>query len=64
MYLNEDEHKNRTKRQKWAFLLGYTEVGYKVLINNRIVVAKDVDIIDKDIELIDFDENEEENMER
>ena len=39
-------------------LLGYSEVGYRILINNKIVEARYVDIIEEDIKCICFNENE------
>jgi len=35
-------------------LLGYTEVGYRILINNRIIVVRHVDIIEKHVKCIGF----------
>ena len=35
--------------------LGYSEVGYRVLINNKIIVARHVDIIERDVKSIGLD---------
>lgn len=49
------------RQSKWdnkaqlGVLLGYTDVGYRVLINNRIIVARHVDIVENDIGCIGFD---------
>ena len=32
-----------------SILLRYSEVGYRVLLNNRIIVARHVDIVEKDV---------------
>lgn len=55
------------RRSKWdrkadlGILLGYTEVGYRVLINSKIIVARHVDIVEENtkcIGLIDDSESE------
>lgn len=55
----------RTKRSsKWdkksnmGILLGYSDVGYKVLLNNKIIVARHVDIVEKDVKCIGIDYND------
>lgn len=46
------------RKSKWdnkaslGVLLGYTEVGYKVLVNNRVINARHVDVIEENIKLI------------
>lgn len=40
-----------------GILLGYTEVGYRVLINNRIIVARHVDVVNNDVMYIGFSGN-------
>ena len=36
-------------------LLGHSDVGYRVLLNNRIIVARHVDIVERDVKCIGFD---------
>ena len=49
------------KKAELGILLGYTDVGYRVLINNRVIVARHVDIIENDVKCIGFkEENQEE----
>lgn len=48
------------KKAEFGILLGYTDTGYRVLINNRVVIARHCDIIEEDVELCGF-ESEEEN---
>ena len=38
-----------------GILLGYSDVGYRVLINNKIIVARHVDIIERDVKCIGID---------
>ncbi|KAI8422801.1 hypothetical protein MSG28_006546 [Choristoneura fumiferana] len=64
VYVRVPEEKRVSKWDKKAemgILLGYTDVGYRVLINNRVVIARHVDIIKEDVKLIAFDDNEEDN---
>ena len=55
------------RRSKWdrkadlGVLVGYENVGYRVLINNRVIVAKHIDIIEESVNLVGFNENEEVN---
>lgn len=46
-------------------LLGYSDVGYRVLVNNRVIVARHVDIIEENMKCIglDVDDNESVNDE-
>ena len=39
-------------------LLGYSDVGYRVLFNNKMIVARHVDIVEENIKFIVFDEVE------
>jgi len=39
-------------------LLGYEIVGYRVLINNKVIIARHVDIVEEDENLIGFKINE------
>ena len=43
-----------------SILLGYSEVGYRALLNNRIIVARHVDIVEKDVKCIGVDYNDDE----
>ena len=45
-----------------GILLGYSEVGYRVLVDRKIIVARHVDIVESDVQCIglDLDENETE----
>lgn len=51
------------KKAEAGILLGYTDVGYRVLINNKIIVARHCDIIEKDVKCIGFTD-EQENTEK
>ncbi|KAJ8706101.1 hypothetical protein PYW07_010878 [Mythimna separata] len=69
VYVRIPEVNRRSKWDKKAelgILLGYVEVGYKVLINNRIIVARHVDIIEEDVMCMgnnDDTDSEEERQE-
>ena len=41
-------------------LIGYSGIGYGVLLNNRIIVARYVDIVEKDVKCIGIDYNDDE----
>ena len=41
-----------------GILLGYNDVGYRVLLNNKMIVARHVDILEENIKCIGFDEVE------
>ena len=41
-------------------LLSCSEVGYRVLLNNRIIVARYVDIVEEDLKCIGIDYNDDE----
>ena len=41
-----------------GILLGYSDVGYRVLINSKIIVARHVDIVEENVKCIGFDEVE------
>lgn len=49
------------KKAKLGVLLGYTEVGYRVLLDNKIVVARHVDIVEEDVNCIGFREDNDGN---
>lgn len=50
------------RRSKWdrkadlGVLVGYENVGYRVLINNKVVIARHVDIIEENVNLIGFND--------
>ena len=39
-------------------LVGYENVGYRLLINNRVIIAKHIDVIEESVNLVGFNENE------
>ena len=55
------------RKSKWdrkadlGVLVGYDSVGYRVLTNNRVIVAKHVDIIEENVKLVGFGNNDEIN---
>ena len=42
-------------------LVGYENAGYRVLINNRVILAKHIDVIEESVNLVGFNGNEEVN---
>lgn len=67
IYVRIPEAKRRSKWDKKAelgILLGYVEVGYKVLINDRIIVARHVDIIEEDVKFMTNNEDTDSEEER
>lgn len=62
VFVRTPEQLRKTKwddKAKVGILLGYSEMGYRVLINNKIIDARHVDIIEENIKCIGFiDENE------
>jgi len=63
----EERRKSKwDKKAELGVLLGYTEVGYRILLNNKIIVARHVDIVEEHVKCIGFKsngmkENESEN---
>ena len=63
VFVRIPEEQRRSKWDKIAeigILLGYSDTGYKVLLNNKVIVAKNCDIIEEDAKLCGFkigDEN-------
>lgn len=57
----------QSRRSKWdrkadlGILLGYTEVGYRVLVNNKIIITRHVDIVEENVKCIGLTENDSEN---
>jgi len=41
-----------------AILLGYENIGHRVLINNEVIIAKHVDIVEENVNLIRFKDND------
>lgn len=41
-----------------GILIGYSNVGYRVILNNRVIIVKHVDILEEDVRCIGLDENE------
>ena len=61
VFVRKPEQKRLSKWDKKAdmgILLGYSDVGYRVLINNRIIVTRHVDIVEKNIKCINLNEGE------
>ncbi|KYN50211.1 Copia protein [Cyphomyrmex costatus] len=61
VFVRKPEQKRLSKWDKKAdmgILLGYSDVGYRVLVNNRIIVMRHVDIVEKNIKCINLDEDE------
>lgn len=52
------------KKANMGILLGYSEVGYRVLINNKIIVARHVEIVERDIKCIGINYEEDYETER
>ena len=61
VFVRNPEQKRISKWDKKAdmgILLGYSDVGYRVLLNNKMIVARHVDIVEENIKCIGFDEVE------
>ena len=55
VFVRVPEQKRKSKWDRKAdlgVLLGYSDVGYRVLINNKITVTRHVDVIEEDVECI------------
>lgn len=64
VFVRKPEHKRTSKWDKKAdmgILIGYSNVGYRVLLNSRIIVARHVDTVEENVKCIGLDENESEN---
>ncbi|CAB3248534.1 unnamed protein product [Arctia plantaginis] len=62
VFVRVPEERRRSKWDKKAdigILLGYTDTGYRVLINNRVIIARHCDIIEEDVTLCGFDDEKE-----
>ena len=53
------------RRSKWdrkadlGVIVGYENVGYQDLVNNKVIIARHVDIVEENINLVGFNENVE-----
>ena len=57
--MRSPEQKRTTKldkKAKMGILLGYEEVGYRILINNRVIVTPHVDFVEKGVKYIGLDD--------
>jgi len=64
VFVRVPEEKRKSKWDRKAdlgILLGYENVGYRVLINNKVIIARHVDIIEENVNLIGFKGEDEEN---
>ena len=46
------------KKVDIEILLGYSDVGYRVLLNNKILVARHVEIVEENVKCIGLDKVE------
>jgi hypothetical protein len=49
------------KKADMGILIGYSNVGYRVLLDNRVIVARHVDIVERDVKCIGLGQNESDN---
>lgn len=64
VFVRIPEQKRTSKWDKKAdmgILIGYSNVGYRVLLNGRVIVARHVDIVEENVKCIGLNENESEN---
>ena len=64
VFVRRPEQKRSSKWDKKAdmgILLGYSDVGYRVLVNNKIIIARHADIVEKNVKCINLDENDNES---
>lgn len=62
IFVKRPEHCRDPKWDEKAdmgILLGYSDVGYRVLVNNKIIVARHVDIVERDVKCISVDYNDD-----
>ncbi|CAH2097574.1 unnamed protein product [Euphydryas editha] len=62
VFVRIPEEKRKSKWDKKAdigILLGYTDTGYRVLINNKVIIARHCDIIEEDVILCGLDDEKE-----
>ena len=58
VFVRKSEQKRISKWDKKAdmgILLGYSHVGYRVLLNNKIIVARYVEIVEENVKCIGLD---------
>jgi len=61
VFVRVPEEKRKSKCDRKAdlgILLGYENVGYRVLINNKVTIARHVDIVEENVNLIGFNNND------
>lgn len=59
VFVRIPEEKRKSKWDKKAeagILLGYSDTGYRVLINNKVILARHCDIIEEDVTLCGFED--------
>ncbi|GBP53881.1 hypothetical protein EVAR_96788_1 [Eumeta japonica] len=51
----EERRKSKwDKKAETGILLGYTDTGYRVLINNRVIVVRHCDIVEEDVTIVNY----------
>ena len=61
MFVRVPENKRNSKWDRKAdlgILIGYNVTGYRVLIGNRVIVARHVDVIEEDVECISLNDRD------
>lgn len=67
VFVRVPEDTEERRKSKWdrkadlGILLGYENVGYRILIKNKVIIARHVDVIEEDTNLIGFKCDDEEN---
>ncbi|GBP87152.1 Copia protein [Eumeta japonica] len=60
----EERRKSKwDKKAETGILLGYTDTGYRVLINNRVIVVRHCDIVEEDVTMCGFQDERDDNLE-
>lgn len=62
VFVRKPEQKRSSKwdrKSNMGILLGYSDVGYRVLLNNKIIVARHVEIVENDVKCIGIDYNDD-----
>lgn len=52
------------KKAELGILLGYTEVGYRVLVNNKVITARHVDIVEENVNFIGYSDGNDDFCEK
>ncbi|KAL7301770.1 hypothetical protein TKK_0005761 [Trichogramma kaykai] len=65
VFVRKPEQRRKSKfeqKSEMGVLVGYSEVGYRVLLNNKVIVSRQVEIVERDIKCIglNLEENSEE----